>query len=532
MLVDPKALEWLTRLVGPQPAGSVALVGAGPGDPALITVRGAVRVAQADVILYDKLVNAALLALASPDCEKQLVGRRYGSDPDKQAGINESLIRHARAQRRVVRLKGGDPFIFGRGGEEALALAEAGVSFEFVAGVTAGVAVPASAGIPLTQRGLASTFAFVTAHNEPDEATDVDFDALARMDVVVVYMGLNTLGAWARALIDAGKAPDTPAAVIQAGTRPEQRTVLGTLADVAARVQDAGLRAPVITVVGGVASLREKLMWFESRVLFGRCVINTRSADQAPELSARLTNLGATVLEAPTIETKPPEDWSAVDRALGALDTYGWLILTSRNGVDAMIDRFRRLGLDARALGGTRIAAIGPGTASSLREHFLTPDLVPDEFVAESLAAALQKCDTLAGTRILLLRADIARKTLPDQLTEAGAQCDDLVVYRTVCPAELPPGAIAALNQRDIDWITFTSSSTVRNFLVLLGDVNRSLLDGVSLASIGPITSRTLRDAGLSPAVEAGEHTIDGLVEAMAQHESKNQPAADRAKGK
>ena len=524
--ISKAALEWLSLRVGPQPPGSVALVGAGPGDPGLISIRGAVRIAEADVILYDKLACPSLLLLARPDCERRLVGKQRGSGSVGQAKTNAALLEHARAGKRVVRLKGGDPFVFARGGEEAEALADAGVLFEVVSGITAGIAAPTAAGIALTHRQYARTVAMFTGHEDPDHTKrTLDYEAMARMDAIIIYMALETIDACCRKLVDVGKPPETPVAVIQAATRPDQRTVVGTLADIGALVQQAELVAPVLVLVGPVVALRDKLAWFERRPLFGRRIINTRPTDQAPELSARLEQLGAEVLEAPAIETVPPNDWSPVDDAIRRLSDYDWLILTSANGVDALFSRLDAASLDARALAGVRIAAIGPGTAGRLSDRFVRADLVPDAYVAERLAEAIQAAGPVAGKRILLLRADMARKTLPEQLTAAGARCDDVVAYRTVRPTALADAVLDRLRRRQVDRVTFTSSSTARNFLALLGDANTSdadFLDGVRLASIGPVTSKTLNEAGRPPTVEASTHTAAGLVEAITEFENAN----------
>ena len=510
-------LDWLSFGVGPQRPGTVALIGAGPGDPALITIRGAARVATADVILYDMLANPALLALAGDHCEIKMVAKRPGARSVEQSAINETLVRHAQAGRRVVRLKGGDAFMFSRGGEEAMALAEAGIRFEVVPGVTSGIAAPICAGIPITKRGTASTIAFVTGHKDPTRPKpEIDYEALARMDALAIYMGMKTLEPWQQKLLEVGKPSDTPVAVVQAASRPVQQTVIGTLGNIVEKVSAAGLEAPVIIFVGQVVADRDAINWFENRPLFGQCIVNTRPVDQAVTLTAHLAELGAEVLCGPTIETTPPDDLSAIDDALRGLGRYDWLILTSANGVRAMIERLGALSLDARALGGLRIAAIGPATADRLRDHFIEPDLVPDKYVAEALADALKSTGSLAGQRILLLRADIARKDLPRLLTDAGAHCNDVTIYRTIRPAELPPEVLDRFDRRGVDWVTFTSGSTVENFLALLGEARRSLLEDVKLASIGPITSDRLRAAGLAPTIEADPYTTESLAEAIA----------------
>jgi len=510
--------DWLERIVGPFEPGTVCLVGAGPGDPGLISIRGAVRLRQADVILYDRLVDARLLRLAGASAELVCVGKQAGQGNLAQDEINRQLIQRARAGARVVRLKGGDPFVFGRGGEECEALAAQNVAFEVVPGITAAIAAPAYAGIPVTHRAAASTFALATGHEDPAKpGSSVDFAALARMGTVALYMSVGNLQANCRELIRAGLDPDTPAAVIQNGTLPTQRTVAGPLSEIADRAADAGVAPPAMLVIGRLVALRDKLAWFESRPLFGRRILVTRPQPQAAALAGRLMQLGADVIEAPTIAIEPFEDTTRVDEALRNLRRYDWLILTSVNGVEGLVRRLQAVNLDARALAGVRLAAIGPATAAKLRAWMLQPDLVAASATSRSLAEALTGLD-LAGKRCLLLRADIATPELPEALRRAGAVCDDLPIYRTTCPARLATAALEALQQRRIDWITFTSASTVRNFVALLGKNRLGWLEGVRLASIGPVTSRALREHGLEPTTQADPHTIPALVSAICKH--------------
>ena len=513
---SPTVADWVAGFAGPFEPGTVVLAGAGPGDPGLITLRAAGCLARCDVVLYDHLVSPDLLEIAPPAARRLYVGKEAARHSISQERLNEKLIELARAGRRVVRLKGGDPFVFGRGGEEAEALAEARVPFEIVPGVTAAVAAPAYAGIPVTHRDWTATLALVTGHEDPAKpASNVDFGALARMGTIAFYMGVRNLAANCRALIEAGLAPDTPAVVIQNGTLPEQRVVVGTVADIVERAAAAGIAPPAVTLIGRVGRLREKLAWFERRPLHGQTVIVTRTRHQASALSCELRRLGAAVLEAPTIELAPPPDPAAVDAALRGIGAYDWLVLTSVNGVDAMVARMRGLGLDARSLGRVRIAAIGAATAGRLEAYFLRPEVVPQEFVAEALAGELARFD-LRGKRVLMLRADIARPALRDALGQLGAVCDDVALYRTVRPAALPPRVMERLDSGTVDWITFTSSSTFTNFLDLFGaDRLRTLGPRVKLASIGPVTSQTIREAGFEPTVEATEHTIPGLVRAI-----------------
>ncbi len=515
-------LGWLGHLAGPFEPGTVCLIGAGPGDPTLISVRGAVRIAQADVILYDTLVERWLLALADPAAELVFVGKQAGRHSLPQTQINRLLVEHAGRNARVARLKGGDPFVFGRGGEECEALAAHKIRFEVIPGITAAIAAPAYAGIPVTHRDMTSTFALVTGHEDPTKPTSgVDFGALARIGTIALYMSVKNLAANCRQLIGAGLDPHTPAAVIHRGTLPAQRTVTGTIADIADRAVAAGIAAPAMTLIGRAVGLRDKLAWFEARPLFGHRIIVTRSRHQASELAGRLMQLGAEAIEAPTITIEPLDDYARIDQALRRLSDYNWLVLTSVNGVDAALERMRRLDMDARLLFGVRIAAIGPATAERLRDHLLKPDLVAETFTSESLAEALSGFD-LTGQRCLLLRADVAGADLPAALIRSGAICDDLAIYRTARAAALPEPVLERLGRGEIDWITFASSSTFLNFVALLGEDRLDLLAEVKLASIGPVTSRAIRQRGFEPTVEAQPHTIPALVDAIRAHAERN----------
>jgi uroporphyrinogen III methyltransferase/synthase len=476
----------------------VALVGAGPGDPGLMTARALELIAAADVVLYDRLIPAGALDGARPGAELVYVGKEPGRAAMAQEEIDGLLVEHGRAGRRVVRLKGGDPFVFGRGAEEAAALRAAGIAYEVVPGVTAGVAAPAYAGIPVTHRDAASAVAFVTGHEDPDKPESaLDWDALARFPgTLVFYMGVGRLPRIAQALTDAGRAPDEPAAVVERGTLPGQRAVLATLATIADRAAAEGLRPPAITVVGTVAALRERLAWLEDRPLHGRTVAVTRARAQASGLAARLRALGAEVVEAPTIRIEP------LDATVPDLTPYDLLVFTSSNAVRLF---FERLAGDARALAAKSVAAIGPGTAGALREHGIEPDVVPERSVAESLLEALG--DTPAR-RALIARAHEARDVLPDGLRERGVDVDVLALYRTVAE---PPSPAALQAAREADWITFTSASTVHRFLEASGgEPPRG-----RVVSIGPVTTAALRENGIDVATEAAEHDIDGVVAAI-----------------
>jgi len=477
---------------------TVALVGAGPGDPGLLTRRGAELLAAADVVVFDRLASPVLLDLAPPTAERIDVGKGPGAAEKTQDEINALLVEHGRTGRSVVRLKGGDPFVFGRGGEEAEALAAAGVRYEIVPGVTSAIAAPAYAGIPVTHRGLSTHVTVVTGHEDPTKGrTDVDWAALAGAGgTLVILMGAGRVGEIARRLVDGGLAPDTPVAAIRNGTRPDQQTVRATLATIG----DVDVRPPSAIVVGAVAALT--LDWFESRPLFGRSVVVTRAREQASELRSRLEALGAEVLELPTIAIEP------LSFELPSLGRYAWLVLTSANGVAALFDRgLTPAGLDARALAGVRVAAIGPGTARELAARGVRADLVPERFVAEALLEAFP-APGANGERILLARAEQARDVLPAGLEERGYAVDVLAVYRTVRTAP-DLAALARVRDGHVDAVTFTSSSTVEGFCEAVGDLPSPQ---PFVASIGPITSKTARDRGLRVDAEATEHTIDGLV--------------------
>lgn len=495
--------------------GRVYLVGSGPGDPGLITLRGKECLERAEVVVYDRLIDPALLRLMPPNAEGIFVGKEAEHQLVGQEEINRILVERARAGKFVVRLKGGDPFVFGRGGEEAEALADAGIPFEVVPGVTSATAVPAYAGIPLTHRDFASSFTVVTGHEDAAKPESrLNWDHLAReTGTLVVLMGLGNLDQIAEQLVRHGRAPETPVAVIQRGTRPSQRTVLATLANVGAEVRAAKLGPPAVIVVGEVARRREHLAWYDNRPLFGKRVLITRTREQAGTLAALLTERGAVPLELPTIQLEPPEDWEPADRAIAALDQYAWAIFTSANGVRSFFERLERQGLDVRALKGVRLAAIGPATATALGELHLRVDFSPSEYVAEAIVEGMRQFD-LAGKRVLLPRAQDVREILAAGLARQGALVDDVAVYRTR-PAGDPDVARGLFREGKVDVVTFTSSSTVRNLVTLLGDPARSLLATATIASIGPITSQTARDLGLTVQVEAAEHTIPGLVDAL-----------------
>jgi uroporphyrinogen III methyltransferase / synthase len=480
--------------------GVVYLVGAGPGDPGLMTRRSLELIAAADAILYDRLIPPGALEGAREDAELRYVGKEPGQTAMAQEEINALLVELGRAGKRVVRLKGGDPFVFGRGGEEAEALAAAGVAFEVVPGVTAGVAAPAYAGIPVTHRDAASAVAFVTGHEDPaKEGSAIDWDALARFPgTLVFYMGVRNLPLIAERLIAAGRDAAQPAAVVARGTLPAERTVAAPLSEIAARVEEAALRPPAVTVVGPVAELHETLAWLERRPLHGQVVAVTRARAQASGLAARLRELGAEVLETPAIRIEPRSV------LLARPEAYDLICFTSPNGVRAY---FEALGSDARALGGVTVAAIGPGTAAELEAHGVRADVVPERFVAEGLLEALPD---VSGKSVLVARAAEARDVLPDGLRQRGASVHVVPLYDTVVE---PLSAGQRQSMKEATYVTFTSSSTVRFFMEGGGAVS----DGARVVSIGPVTSGTLREHGIEPHVEAERHDIDGLVDAIVE---------------
>jgi uroporphyrinogen III methyltransferase / synthase len=476
---------------------TVYLVGAGPGDRGLMTTRSLELIAGADVVLYDRLIPDGALDGVRRDAELIDVGKVGGGEQVPQQATNELMLEHALAGREVVRLKGGDPFVFGRGGEEAQLLRAAGIDFEVVPGVTAGVAAAAYAGIPVTQRGVAAAVAFVTGHEDPDkEETQVDWPALARFPgTLVFYMGVRKLQRIASQLVAAGRDAGEPVAVVQRGTFADQRTVTGTLADIAARAAAAGIRAPAITIVGAVAALHDELAWFDAPPLAGRTIAVTRARAQASALAARLRALGARVVEAPAIRIE------ALDAELPDLAAFDLLCVTSPNGARRLLELAR----DARALAGPAIAAIGPGTADALAAGGIAADIVPPRAIAESLVEALAQRPV---RRALIVRPERARDVLPDALRDRGVDVEILALYRTL-PESLDRAARdAALGA---DYLTFTSASAVRFFLDAAGAPG----DGARLVSIGPITTAAMRERGLEPHVEATEHTPDGLVAAL-----------------
>jgi uroporphyrinogen III methyltransferase/synthase len=496
-------------------APRVYLVGAGPGAPDLITLRARDVLRRADVVVYDRLAAPELLGLA-PDAEHIYVGKTPGAHGRTQEQISRLLVELARSGRTIVRLKGGDPFVFGRGGEEALELAAAGIPFEVVPGVTAAVAAGATAGIPVTHRGLAACVAFVTGHEDPaKDQTDLDWPGLAAWPgTLVFYMGVGNLGAICKRLVRHGMDPERPAAAVQRATTPRQKTVTATVATLDETVREAGIRPPAVCIFGPVVSLQATLAWFESRPLFGRTVVSTRPAARACGLTRALRELGARVLEAPSIAIEPARDPAPLRDALGRADEFDWLVLTSAEGVRAVGAALQEAARDARALAPLRICVIGPATAQALRDLGLRPDLMPEAYTSAAIAEALPARESLQGKRILCARADIAPPALTDALREAGADVRSVTAYHVVAAAFDPAPVRRALQSGEPVWITFTSPSTAENFLAAVS-AEELRKAGARIASIGPVTSEALRRLGLPPHVEADPHTADGLVEAI-----------------
>ena len=503
----------MTRRAGPRPAvvsGSITLVGAGPGDPGLITVRGLAALRTADAVVYDRLVSPALLEFAPPAAERIYAGKASSRHTMTQDEINATLVRLARAGKNVVRLKGGDPFVFGRGGEEAEAAVAAGMPVDVVPGVTSAVAGPEVAGIPVTHRDAAASVAIVTAHEARGGAgARLDWNALARIDTVVLLMGVERLDSAARALIEAGRSPSSPAAVIQDATLARQRTVTGPLSRIAAVAKRAGIAPPAVTVVGDVVRLRDALGGWDTRPLSGVRALVTRTREQAGELSGVLRELGADVVEAPAIRVEAPRSWTKVDAAVKALrdGVYDWLVLTSANGVRFLFGRLEAAGLDARALGRTRVAAVGSGTAAALAAHGVRADFVPDTFTTESIGRAFPPGDGA----VLLARADVVEPGLDDAVRAKGWRCDVVVTYRLRDERRLDPAVKRSVLAGDISLLTFASGGTVRAFFRLLGELPPR---SAKVVCIGPVTAKAARAAGLRVAATAKVHTIEGLAAA------------------
>ena len=499
-------------------AGMVYLVGAGPGDYRLISMKAVDCLKMADVVVYDRLADDRILRWAPAEAEYIYVGKASSNHTMKQEDINQLLVDKAKEGKCVVRLKGGDPFVFGRGGEEGLLLRQNNLPFEIVPGITSAISVPAYAGIPVTHRAVATSFAVVTGHEDPTKGeSNMRWEHLAMgVDTLVFLMGVANLPHITSKLIENGRSADTPAAVIRWGTKSEQRTLITTVGKAAEDVAKNGIKPPAIFIVGEVVKLRDSLQWFDNlaqRPLFGKRILVTRARSQASKLTAKLENLGAEVIEVPAITITDPVDlYAALDQAIGQLQDYHWVMFTSANGVKHFFARLLQAGKDARALGYAKIAAIGSATAAELKKYGLVADVVPGEYRAEGIIEAM-KGKLPPHAKILLPRAEEAREILPEKLREMGAEVDVVSAYRTVCAAADGEALTSELNEGRIDMVTFTSSSTVKNLVNIIGSAD--LLNGVKTACIGPVTADTAKSLGIEPDIIAKEYTIDGLVEAI-----------------
>ena len=508
--------------------GTVYLLGAGPGDPGLLTLRARDVLARADVVVYDYLANRAFLAFCSSSAELIYAGKKGGDHTLSQEAINQLLIDRAKQGLRVARLKGGDPYVFGRGAEEAEEFVDAGIDFEVVPGVTSAVAAPAYAGIPLTHRRFASSVSFITGHEDPDKpASSINWSALAAGGgTLVFFMGVRNLRHICHRLTGEGMDPQTPAGLVRWGTTCRQASLTGSLDSIAELAEQQGFKAPALLVVGQVVSLRDRLSWFERRPLLGRGVVITRAREQASSLVRLLEEEGACCLEFPTIDIRPLPDSGPIRQAIRDLAGYSWVVFTSVNGVEYFWSQIASMGLDSRIFGGIKVAAIGPATAESLKQRGIRPDLLPEKYVAESVVQGMLELG-VRGEKVLLPRAETAREVLPESLRQAGASVDILPVYRTELSGGSPDEVAASLADGQVDYITFTSSSTVENFFQRIQPDELSKLGTgrPRLACIGPITSETLASFGFQADLVASEYTIPGLVEALIQDAHKGQAA-------
>ncbi len=496
--------------------GKVYLVGAGPGDPGLLTLRGRRLIEQADVIIYDRLASPRLLSFASPDVELIYVGKRVGRHVANQDEINDYIVKKAKEGNTVVRLKGGDPFIFGRGGEEAQIMAREGIDFEIVPGVTSAIAVPAYAGVPLTHREHTASVAFITGHRRFDtKEAPVQWEGLAKgVGTLVFLMGMTNLPHICSKLIEHGRDPDTPVAVIRWGTTPFHKSITGKLSNIADIVKEKGFKPPAIIVIGTVVALRDQLNWFERLPLLGRRILVTRTRSQASELVRLLERRGAGCVECPAIEVRPPEDRSALDKAINNLSEYDWLVFSSPNAVKYFLERVFELGNDIRVLGTASIACVGASTAECVREYHLNVDLIPPNFRAEGLVEEFSKLD-MKGKNVLIPRAKKAREVLPQGLEEMGANVTVVTAYETVTP-ELRQDVVEILQDEDVDVLTFTSSSTVKNFFSMVPEkLQDRILSKAKIACIGPVTAKTAIKQGLSIDIQPEKSTIKDMVDAI-----------------
>jgi len=501
--------------------GTVFLVGAGPGDPGLITVKGLELIRKADVIVYDYLAGEQFVEQARPDAELLYVGKKGRDHTCEQTDINELLVTKAMQGKSVVRLKGGDPYLFGRGGEEAEQLFAAGIPFEVVPGVTSAVAAPAYAGIPVTHRDHASMVTFITGHESPDkDQSAIDWEVLARNPGTLVFlMGVKNLNNISASLIKHGKSAHTPAALVRWGTTPRQVSMVATLEDIPAEAERRGISAPAVLVVGSVATLRDSLSWYERKPLFGKRILITRSRAQSEKMAEKIVEYGGAPVLFPTIEIVPPDDFGPLDDSIRRIQSFHWIIFTSVNGVKGFFNRFFQVREDIRDMAGPRLGAIGPVTAAEIRKHGLKVDLMAKEFVAEGLISQISE-DQVHGKRFLIPRAEKAREVLPQELAARGGDVEVVTVYRTGIPSGTHVAAVLKmLEDKEIDAVTFTSSSTVNHFVQMLKDGSLAdLLKGVTVASIGPVTSGTIKEKGLEVDVEASPYTVEALLASLVEH--------------
>lgn len=499
-------------------AGRVYLVGAGPGDPGLISQKGLECLARADVVVYDRLIDERLLDSAPLETERIYVGKTALEHAMEQNEINQLLVDKAKEGKTVVRLKGGDPFVLGRGGEEAQTLGHDGIPFEVVPGVSSAVAVPAYAGIPVTHRGVASSFAVITGHEAADkDSSSIAWEKLATgVDTLVFLMGMHNLSGIVEKLVKNGRPPNTPVAVIKDGTRSQQRTIVGSLTDIADKIAEQQFTAPAVIVVGEVVRLREKLRWFDNRPLFGKRILVTRARRQASVLSRLLSEHGAQAIELPAIDIQPIPNTNGLDRAISNLAQYQWVLFTSVNGVEAFFQRLCSQKLDSRALHNLRIGSIGPATAKALETRGIAVDYLPEVYTSQGLITGLKGWD-ISGQRFLLPRADIADKELTQGISQLGAEAHDVAIYQTVAATDTLSQAKEMLISGEIDIITFTSSSTVSNLLAVF-EGKTAMVNNTKVACIGPKTADTATKAGLKADIIAKEHTIPGLVSAIEQY--------------
>ena len=503
--------------------GMVYLIGAGPGAPGLITLKAIECIKEADVVVYDYLASKRFLEYASKKAEIIYVGKQGGAHTLPQDEINKLIIKKAQKGKIIARLKGGDPFIFGRGGEEAEEIIQAGIPYEVIPGVTAGVAAAAYAGIPLTHRDFTTTVAFITGHEDPTkEDSNIYWDKISTgIGTLVFYMGIGNLEPNMKKLIENGRSPDTPVALIRWGTTSNQETIIGTIKDIAEKAKQANFKAPAITVVGGVVSLRDKLRWFDKKPLFGKKIIVTRSREQASDFSVLLEKYGAEPIEFPTIETVPPKDWKEIDRAIKNLPKYDWAIFTSINGVKYFVERLKKQGKDIRELKGIKICAIGPATAKAIEDLGIKVDLLPKEYRAEAIIAGLGK-NKIKGKSFLLPRALKAREVLPEEIKRLGGKVDVVTAYRTVQPKEKTDEIRKMLREKRVDVVTFTSSSTVENFANMFKrNEVPGILNGTRVACIGPITKDTATKLGIKTDIMPEKYTIPALTEAIGEYYKK-----------